>query len=260
VLRKILSSIPNVRGRQRALLMLDFFMGSSRIAARHGVQLEGYYSSAQDLAFCRRESDNPLLEELIASLPKDGVFIDCGANCGFYSSFAARMLESDGFVISFEPSAREYRRLQSAVKWNNHQCTWLTLHQAVGESSEVVSLLTAVGHTGMNRISNDKSTSEQTSSVWMTSVDSIVSEVIAKEKAINLVKIDVEGYEMNVLRGLSNCLKEKRIDKMVVEVTDKFLKERGESKQSMIAYMKSFSYEPTIESDEWQYDEVFVKA
>ncbi len=255
MLRKLINLLPNIRGKQRTLVALDQLLGSQRLRARHGIKLECYLSSAQDQSFLKTTIDNQLLESEVASLSGDNVFVDCGANIGFYSGLAARNLGDGGLVVSLEPSYREFRRLLGAVQMNSHVCSWLPLNVALGSSSKMVFLDAHVGHTGMNRVCIDKKLSCATS--LQLRLDDIIDAVLGQTRVINLLKVDVEGYEMEVLGGASRILSRGQVRKLVIEVTDQFLRSRGSSKQQLYDFLRSFNYEGQVFSDAWQYDEIF---
>lgn len=255
-MRRLISDLPKFRGKQRLLQLLDRVLGNAILRARNNIKIEGAYSSIQDMAFLRREPENSALEIALKSLPPDGVFIDIGANCGYYSSYAAQLLDADGYVISIEPSSREYRRLIFAHLANGGECNWITLNMAAGASQSLVRLRIDCGHTGTNHITSDSL--GRTQPCVAITLDTLVSWVLPDEKVVDLVKIDVEGYEYHVLQGMLGLLTKKRIAKLCVEVTDLFLRRSGSSKDLLFKFMEAHGYAPTVNSNSWQYDEIFV--
>ncbi len=248
--------LPVFRGREFLMRNIDRCLGPRVRSGRFGVNVSTYLASTQDASFFRSEDHNPVLEEAIKSLPRDGVFIDCGSNCGFYSAFAATRLGAEGMVVSLEPSYREYLRLTSAVGANPHVCQWLTLNTAAGTEPGVLRIDTYVGHTGMNRMTDGSNSAGQTCAVL--AVDDVAKLFLAGRDSIDLIKIDVEGFEMQVLLGMGEVLSTRRIRKLVVEVTDRFLQQAGSSKKELYEYLGQFGYKPQIQSNEWQYDQLFI--
>lgn len=256
-MRNKILQLPRFKGKQRILSLLDKAFGPYQLDARYGVVIEGFASSSQDMAFLRRLPDNELLETLIRGLPRNGTFVDIGANCGFYSSYAARLLGPAGWVVSVEPSRREFRRLLWALDHNSHVCTWVHLNLAATSVEGVRWLDINVGHTGMNRVSDSIQCKHH--SVACLTIDRLVECFLPQNRTIDLVKIDVEGHEYGVLQGMVNCLSQRRIRHLVIEVTDKFLREAGSSKQELYDFLKLHGYVAQIRSDAWQYDEHFVR-
>jgi FkbM family methyltransferase len=253
-LRGALSSLPNVRGRQRLFWAIDGVCGARPMLARHAVLLQGFLSSPQDLTFARASESNPVLAEGIAGLPRGGVFVDCGANIGYFSALAARQVGEGGLVLSLEPSPREYRRLSWAVAHNAHACQWKTLNLAAGDAEGQISLNDHAGHTGMNRVS------DRGLACRVRTLDAIAADEVPVGRAIDLVKVDVEGFELRVLQGMAGLFTERRVKAVVAEITDSFLQQFGDSKAALYSYMKSHGFRPTCPCDEWQYDECFELA
>lgn len=235
--------------------MIDSCLGARRLKARDGVQLCGYLSSAQDASFCRRPSGLSIIEEQIGTLGREAIFIDCGANVGFYSALAAKTLGPAGTILSLEPSTREFRRLLWAMENNSHECAWIPLNLAAGERPKSICLNTAVGHTGMNRVQPG---GQQGQWCGMTTLDDVAKCYLPEEAVIDLVKIDVEGFELQVLRGMQSLLRERRVKTLVVEITDEFLKTYGDSKSQLYVFMEAHGFRPQLSLSEWQYDECFV--
>ena len=256
--------LPQVRGQHRVQIILDAIIGPAKLRARRNIRLEGFYSSIQDMAFLRPVSENPLLEDLICGLHPSAAFVDCGSNCGFYSALASSVFDERGMIISIEPSPREYKRLLYARDSNVSQCQWITVNCALGTTEGVALIDSSVGHTGMNQIAR-LSSSEKIKSrfrknipVLIDRLDRILTSTMSGRSLIDLIKIDVEGYELQVLRGLLGHLQAKRILKLVIEITDSYLKQNGDSKEMLFDFMNEQGYQPTVHSSEWQYDELFV--
>ncbi|MFN5513603.1 MAG: FkbM family methyltransferase [Cyanobacteriota bacterium] len=74
-----------------------------------------------------------------------------------------------------------------------------------------------------------------------------------------IVKIDVEGAEFSVLLGMKNFLKIEKVSAVVIEITPKFLNRFGHTKEMIYSFMNDCGFTPTVQSTEWQYDEVFVR-
>lgn len=238
-------------------MALDRMFGPFRLRASRGIKVRGYLSSTQDAALCSAKGDSPALIEEIEKLPSDGVFIDCGSNCGFYSALTATHLGPKGKVFSIEPSYREFSRLQWARRNNLHECCWAIFFAGAGDTMTLARIDTSVGHTGMNRISSLASGKQHEECPLLT-LDFICENYLDEEDTIDLLKIDVEGFETNVLRGLARTLEQRRVKRIFIEITDKFLKQAGSSRDELYALMDAHGYQATRTLDQWQYDEVFV--
>jgi len=72
-----------------------------------------------------------------------------------------------------------------------------------------------------------------------------------------LVKIDVEGAEVLVLRGLRDYLMKNQPANVVIEVTPRFLARYDTTKEELYEIMAGVGYRPLLNLSEAQFDEVF---
>lgn len=129
------------------------------------------------------------------------VVYDLGANVGFYSLLAGVMVGDAGHVYSFEPSPENLRELKKHLEMNHiRNCT--VVDAAVSSADGVANF----------DLSDDRCTGRLAANgslrVETVSLDGLVSR---KEiRAPNLMKIDIEGAELECLRGAANIIQESR--------------------------------------------------
>jgi FkbM family methyltransferase len=147
-----------------------------------------------------------LVQSICAALPASGVFVDVGANVGFISQQVARRFPK-ARVFAFEPNPRIYPILQKNLK-AFPQCASFhvglganagTLEFFHGEESCVGSFVP--GYTSQHP-SNPQRAQVAKSQVQVTTGDAALAHV----GKIDVMKMDVEGYEAEVLRGMSKLL------------------------------------------------------
>lgn len=136
-----------------------------------------------------------LIEKL---LPKGGVFVDVGANIGVMSTFAARHAGDKGLVFAFEPDAVNFTRLTWARK-TNRLPQLLPFPVALGADKGAASLMGAPGGDGgLSSLVKIEGFQEQ-ATVPVVRMDAYLA---AFDPArIDLIKIDVEGFEKDVVEG-----------------------------------------------------------
>ena len=124
-------------------------------------------------------------------LRPDSVALDIGANIGVTSAILSQHL-SEGYIFAFEPGASIFRALQTNIE-TNRLTNVKAFNMAVAETSGAVlfSENSAYG-------SISKSGTETRS----TSVDDIAADL----KRLDFIKIDVEGFEKNVLLGAKETI------------------------------------------------------
>jgi FkbM family methyltransferase len=158
------------------------------------------------------EFDGEVLRQVKQSLKNGGTFIDIGANFGYYTVLAAGMPHTK--VIAFEPSPAEAARLQRNLTLNRLQN--VLLHQvALSDKSEERYLHTyGEGNTGMNSLLHTAGSRERVA-VRCERFDQLIGN--DDLKSCRLIKIDVEGFEQNVLKGMGALL-EKFKGNFVIEM------------------------------------------
>lgn len=140
-------------------------------------------------------------EILADSIPKDGVFVDIGANVGIYSLWVAQHLSSQGRVISFEPNPPAFERLQFNVEANidrlGSQWPEITcVPKGISDDQGSFPLFLDHGNLGGSSLALSKDRE--------TMVNIEVSTLISELKRlgvdqIDALKIDIEGAEEKAL-------------------------------------------------------------
>jgi FkbM family methyltransferase len=149
------------------------------------------------------------------------VVVDAGANIGIYSEFLSRCVGPTGAVHSFEPSPDNFRRLRAAT----HKLSNVRLSQAaVGE------------HSGNSELFlSDKLNVDHR--VYLADGDSrrsrVPIEMIALDdyfkpgERVDLLKVDIQGYELHALRGANRVLEDNPDIKLLIEFWPHGLKQAG---------------------------------
>jgi FkbM family methyltransferase len=161
--------------------------------------------------------------------PKRGeIFIDIGAHVGKYTLQVATIVGNEGLVIALEPHPENWQVLLKAISLNKlrnivvlNVAAWerdCKLNIFIGDESGHHS---AKQNRGLGYIE-----------VEARAVDNIVEELNLKR--VDWLKIDVEGAELEVLKGLKNTLT-KYAPKVIVEVRDENLK-------AMLEFMENCGY------------------
>jgi FkbM family methyltransferase len=139
------------------------------------------------------------------------VVVDVGANIGIYSQFLARCVGRTGVVHAFEPSPRNFRRLQSVMgKLTNVRLS----HAAVGERSGRSHLYLSDNLNVDHRAYPPEGDSREIVPMDVIALDDYF---IAGDR-VDLIKLDVQGYELHVLRGADRVLQENRAIKLILEL------------------------------------------
>jgi FkbM family methyltransferase len=130
------------------------------------------------------------------------VFVDVGANIGYYSIIAGAAVRDSGAVYAFEPSASVRARLERNVRLNG--LSQIVIRpEAVTASSGVVRLVEpqGLGNDGLAYVeSNGGNAGVEVRAVRLDELPEF------SERSPDLIKVDVEGGEPEVFRGASSLL------------------------------------------------------
>ncbi|MDZ7962634.1 MAG: FkbM family methyltransferase [Aulosira sp. DedQUE10] len=143
------------------------------------------------------------LDFIRRQLPSGGVFIDIGANIGVFTITAAKFLKETGLVIAVEASPNIFSYLQKNIE-SNKLTNVKTLEFAVAEHDHsTVSFYEApTDHFGMGSLAPQFHNSPIY--VKTKTLDTLIHD--EKIEQVDLIKVDVEGYEASVFKGAKKLL------------------------------------------------------
>jgi FkbM family methyltransferase len=176
-----------------------------------------------------------------SNLRPGSTFFDIGANVGWFTLFASKIVGPLGQVYSFEPSPDVYARLSENVRDLKNVDTFQygignkngELEFASQGTSSAASFVEAVTEINKPYLPG---TPIRKIRVEIRKIDSLLSQI----KRPDLVKIDVEGFELEVLKGAANLLSQRPV--LIVEIHPLQLKLSSGSEAEFFHLLKSFDY------------------
>ncbi len=152
--------------------------------------------------------------------------VDAGANIGLHTLFFAKRVGPEGRVYAFEPGQSAFDRLESHVKRNrlaNVRC----FHCALGAAEGVVALAENCQDNSRNFVVEASAEAAGCMNIGLRPLD----QILKKENVsrVDFLKIDVEGFEPQVLEGASNYLRQQSIRVLQLELDDSSLARSGYS-------------------------------
>ncbi|MBN9349750.1 MAG: FkbM family methyltransferase [Chitinophagaceae bacterium] len=177
----------------------------------------------------------------LLSIMKEGMTVyDIGANIGTFALQFAGRVSKTGNVIGFEPGPYTYKQCLKNISLN-HFNNILIFNEGLGESQSIAALYNVNPHNrGMQRLlADDNTDSYDKEIVQINTLDNKIE--TAQLPHPDVIKIDVEGYELKVLRGARQTLvKHKPV--LFIELDDDNLKEQKNSAIEMISFLKELGY------------------
>jgi FkbM family methyltransferase len=165
-----------------------------------------------------------LASTMSAAVSEGDCVWDVGANIGHYTSIFADLVGGAGRVLAFEPSPENAARLRDAMA-GRANVTIFTM--GLSNTSETALLVQGEDDLGAtSHLSTSSADNEQkTYTIELHSGDYLLES--PDIPAPNVLKIDVEGHEIEVLEGLGRALNDPGLRHIFVEVHFGLLEKRG---------------------------------
>jgi len=164
--------------------------------------------------------------ELFKRLVKKGmVVVDIGANIGYYTLLAAHLVGDEGKVFAFEPDPYNYTLLCKNIEVNEYKNV-IPVRKAVFSKSGKMKLFLDKSNLGGHSLSETNVDKSASITVEVTSLDDYFKNTDCK---IDVIKVDVQGSEMEVLEGMTNTINQNDALKIIIEFWPMGLRNSGSS-------------------------------
>jgi FkbM family methyltransferase len=201
---------------------------------RMRVRLEDYIGNFIYYWGCWEPDESWVIRTLLR--PGD-VFIDVGANVGYFSLLAASIVGPSGRVIAFEATPPTLEELRHNVALNGLQNVDIRGEAVLDRECVVTISQPHDANTGANSIRFQPGNSPS----WQVSAVPLAA-VLPAEVPVRLLKVDVEGADLHVLRGFEQRLRGADAPFVLCEVADTFLRHMGGSSNELMALMAELGY------------------
>ena len=165
-------------------------------------------------------------------------YIDIGANLGIHTLAASRAVGKRGLVIAVEPNPEAFSQLTAHLIIN--QITNVrSFNVGLSDRSAELELKGSSDHSGTFTF-REVQHSAHSVKVSVVPGDQLIDKSILRQRV--LVKVDTEGFEHHVIRGLKELLSYTDIG-LVIEVTDQWLRETGSSAKDLYAELRKCGFQ-----------------
>jgi FkbM family methyltransferase len=193
----------------------------------------------------------PQETEIVRRVLRPGdVFVDVGANWGYFTLLAAHLVGPNGRVVSVEADPRASQSLREHAATN--QLHWVTPVEIAADRGDGSVVLRAYGSVA--------STSSNLGVAASTTVVSGAPPFVVRTRALDdvldesgidrvqLLKMDIEGAESRAIDGLQRRLRAHLVDRLVLELHPAHLRDQGSSVEAVISALRGHNYHA------WQID------
>jgi FkbM family methyltransferase len=207
-----------------------------RITAKFYVRTPGELRNLDPAGHAQQEQK--ILELISASVREGDTVFDIGANVGFYTVLLAQVVDGRDQVIAFEPNTESYQHLRGNLMLNG-----LTnvrgFRKALGDESGEGKLYCGQENADSSLVGPPIEGEPRHEIVEIVTGDGFRE--AEKSPVPRVVKIDVEGFEYQVLRGLQSTLAQPLWELLCCEVHPKFLP-RGVTPDGILSFVKSLGF------------------
>lgn len=244
----VLRKLPKHKSRKRFAKTFGPVFSGSVAETAYGFPLVcNWYDNANRKIF---EGSYGVVADFIRSLPPGSLFIDIGANQGGTSILAARVLRQGGHVMAYEPNPHIAELMQENIALNACQNISLCV-QAVGPEPKEMKLDASDADNSGSAHIGEEGIDITVAPIKFNDIPS------AYRNAPVFVKIDTEGFEMEVLKGLEGLLSKKLVRKLIIEIDEANLGRFGTSPLRIYRFLEQHGLVPEQGLSPGHYDEVF---
>ena len=170
------------------------------------------------------------------------VVIDIGAHVGYYTLLAAKLVGPAGKVYAFEPEPGNHATLQKNIELNNYPnivATQIAVSDSRGRASIYLSSLDNGRHSMFQHgLPKRGSVQVETTTLdWFLETQDL--------PRVDLIKIDVEGAEVDVLDGMHQLLARSPHLKLIIEFNPTLLQSAGVAPIDFLDKLRSLGFQPS---------------
>lgn len=151
------------------------------------------------------KTHEPLVTKILKNeLKSDMVCFDIGGNIGYYVLLENKQIGNNGLIVTFEPSPINFEYLSKNVILNNVSNVILE-KSAIGDINSTIKFVVSPSSNSSHILQSNTNEDEKIIDVPIITLDSYVSE--KKIKNVDLIRMDMEGYEYNAYNGMKETIK-----------------------------------------------------
>lgn len=157
------------------------------------------------------------------NLDEGDLFIDAGANVGYFSRLASRIVGPEGTVYALEADYENYHALVKNIGDRPNACA---IHLALSNKNAFVTLNRSSHSACHSVVKTGNELADFGYTIPTITLDHFW-EIYLEKRPVSLLKIDVEGAELMVMEGMEQILKERKVSTVIVEFCPAIIRNAG---------------------------------
>lgn len=173
------------------------------------------------------------------------VFVDIGANIGYYSVIASSLVGRMGTVFAFEPDPKNFALLQRNVAENQCQNV-VTVQKAVSAATRQLSLYRSKDNFGDHRTYEPRDTNVRPGRLKPSAVAveaiSLDECLASRQTSVDFVKMDIQGSEYDAFAGMRKTLQQNSDVTILTEFWPMGSKQAGAAPRAFLAEVRACGF------------------
>jgi len=193
-------------------------------------------------SICKNEKWEPHIMEFLnvyKTFFKITSIVDVGANIGYHTLYFSDIVDKNcGIVYAFEPQPQIYKLLVKNI--NNNDKNNVIIYNLACSDCECESKIAHISLDSQNTNMGDFTLNHNIMSDNFYKVKCVRLDDILKD-TIDIIKIDVQGWEQNVLNGSQNIISNYK-PLLIIEIEEYQLNRNGMTSEKLITQIRNFGY------------------
>lgn len=203
----------------------------------------------------RLDHDEYLVPQIVQRIPEGGCVIDCGAFNGDHAIAYARKTGPSGLVVAIEAGETAFTCLAHNAQLFSQEANVLCLNIGVGADYQLL-MHHKNENLGASHLASSSGDAQNCFPIAVWPLDILFP--IFRQQPLNLIKMDIEGMEVQALKGAASLIHQHR-PTLVLEVNAGALQRNGSSAELLLELVNDLGYgiEKLPEDAPWdspQYD------
>lgn len=202
----------------------------------------------------------PYEPELAAALRSllgpGGSFVDVGANEGYFSVIASKLVGASGRVLAVEPQRRLRTILEKNFELNavaNVEIAEVAISDRRGSATLHLSPDTNTGSTALEQTTRYAT---QTASIETCTLEEFLA--THELERVDLMKMDIEGFEYEAILGSPEVFRKHRVRALALELHGRMLVARGRAPEDIASFLQSCGYQVDRSLDQPEGNAVWI--
>jgi FkbM family methyltransferase len=227
--------------------LLPGLSGAYALARRSGLLGVPWFRRGYSWAYFsyKRLLEDPFdgLVRLRPDLFRGGLILDVGAHIGYTTSLFVGAMSPGSRLYAFEPEAENYALLCETIERRGARDRVVAVHAAVGDTEGSIGLWRNPQHPGDHRVATEAFRRQaenafETTPVRLVSLDGFLASVGEADTPVAFVKIDVQGYEPAVCRGMTKLLERSPDVTVAIEFAPRELRSQNFAATDLLSFFR----------------------